>query len=216
MVGGPTNLYYQNAFSINRLSESKQQKINEILKNSLKVLSRNGYENTTIANIATESGVSRGILHYYFSNKEDLVSKVLAYASENIIQSTIRDIRGKTVEEIADNIIKDSIQSFRENPDFFAFLFEMWCASRRSEKIKNELIICSERVTKSIKKILDEAVQNGLLKLDTKNTEEMSKVLLALFNGIAFEKLMHPSKDLDDEGYWIQVRNMISSFIGSP
>jgi AcrR family transcriptional regulator len=216
LVGGPTNLYYQNAFNIIRLSESKQQKINEILKNSLKVLSRNGYENTTIANIATESGVSRGILHYYFSNKEDLVSKVLAYASENIIQSTIRDIRGKTVEEIADNIINDSIQSFRENPDFFAFLFEMWCASRRSEKIKNELIICSERVTKSIKKILDEAVQNGLLKLDTKNTEEMSKVLLALFNGIAFEKLMHPSKDLDDEGYWIQVRNMISSFIGSP
>lgn len=182
----------------------------------MKVLSKNGYENTTIANIAKESGVSRGILHYYFSNKEDLVSKVLAYASENIIQSTIKDIRGKTVEEIADNIIKDSIQSFKENPDFFAFLFEMWCASRRSEKIKNELIICSGRVTNSIKKILDEAIQNGLLKLDTKNTEEMSKVILALFNGIAFEKLMHPSKDLDDEGYWTQVRNMISSFIGSP
>lgn len=198
------------------MSESKQQKINKILKNSLKVLSKNGYENTTIANIAKESGVSRGILHYYFSNKEDLVSKVLAYASENIIQSTIKDIRGKTVEEIADNIIKDSIQSFKENPDFFAFLFEMWCASRRSEKIKNELIICSGRVTNSIKKILDEAIQNGLLKLDTKNTEEMSKVILALFNGIAFEKLMHPSKDLDDEGYWTQVRNMISSFIGSP
>ena len=48
------------------MSESKEQKINEILKNALKVLAKNGYENTTIANIATESGVSRGILHYYF------------------------------------------------------------------------------------------------------------------------------------------------------
>ncbi len=78
------------------MSESKEQKINEILKNSLKVLAKNGYENTTIANIATESGVSRGILHYYFSNKEDLVSKVLAYSSENIIQTTIKGIKGKT------------------------------------------------------------------------------------------------------------------------
>jgi len=210
------NLYYWDIFLIIRLSESKKQKIDEILKNSLKVLAINGYENTTIANIAAESGVSRGILHYYFSNKEDLVSKVLAYSSENIIQSTIKEIRGKTLEEIADNIIKDSIQSFKENPEFYAFLFEMWCASRRSEKIKKELIICSDKVAGSIKKVLDEAIQNGLLKLDIKNTDEMSKVLLALFNGVAFEKLIHPSKDLDNRRYWIQVRNMISSFIRSP
>jgi len=197
------------------LSESKEQKINEILKNALKVLAKNGYENTTIANIATESGVSRGILHYYFSNKEDLVSKVLAYSSENIIQTTIKGIKGKTVEEIADNIIKDCIQSFKEYPDFYAFLFEMWCASRRSDKIKNELIICSAKVTESIEKVLDEAIQNGILKKSIKNTEEMSKVLLALFNGIAFEILMEPSRDLENLKYWIQVRNMILSILKS-
>jgi len=197
------------------LSESKEQKINEILKNALKVLAKNGYENTTIANIATESGVSRGILHYYFSNKEDLVSKVLAYSSENIIQTTIKGIKGKTAEEIADNIIKDCIQSFKEYPDFYAFLFEMWCASRRSDKIKNELIICSAKVTESIEKVLDEAIQNGILKKSIKNTEEMSKVLLALFNGIAFEILMEPSRNLENLKYWIQVRNMILSILKS-
>lgn len=195
------------------MSDTKKQKINEILKSTLKVLAENGYENTTIATISAEAGVSRGILHYYFSNKEDLISKVLAFSSENIIQSTIKDIRGKTIEEIADNIIIDSIQSFKKNPEFFAFLFEMWCASRRSDKIRDELVICSDKVTQSIKKVLDESVQNKLLRLDVKNTEEMAKVLLALFNGIAFEKLMHPSKNLDDRKYWIQVRNMISSFL---
>jgi AcrR family transcriptional regulator len=195
------------------LSDTKKQKINEILKSTLKVLAENGYENTTIATISAEAGVSRGILHYYFSNKEDLISKVLAFSSENIIQSTIKDIRGKTIEEIADNIIIDSIQSFKKNPEFFAFLFEMWCASRRSDKIRDELVICSDKVTQSIKKVLDESVQNKLLRLDVKNTGEMAKVLLALFNGIAFEKLMHPSKNLDDRKYWIQVRNMISSFL---
>lgn len=197
------------------MSESKEQKINEILKNALKVLAKNGYENTTISNIATESGVSRGILHYYFSNKEDLVSKVLAYSSENIIQTTIKGIKGKTAEEIADNIIKDCIQSFKEYPDFYAFLFEMWCASRRSDEIKNELIICSAKVTESIKKVLDEAIQNGILRMSPKNTEEMSKVLLALFNGIAFEILMDPSRDLENRKYWTQVRNTILSILKS-
>jgi AcrR family transcriptional regulator len=151
------------------LNDTKKQKINEILKSTLKVLAENGYENTTIATIAAEAGVSRGIIHYYFSNKEDLVSKVLAFSSENIIQSTIEDIRGKIIEEIADNIIIDSIQSFKKNPEFFAFLFEMWCASRKSDKIRDELVICSDKVTLSIKKVLDESIQNKLLRLDVKN-----------------------------------------------
>lgn len=84
-----------------------------------------------------------------------MVSKVLAYSSENIIQTSIKGIKGKPADEIADNIIKDCIQSFKEYPDFYAFLFEMWCASRRSDKFKNELIICSAKVTESIKKVLD-------------------------------------------------------------
>ena len=91
----------------------------------------------------------------------------------------------------------------------------MWCASRRSDKIKNELIICSAKVTKSIKKVLDEAIQNGILKMSIKNTEEMSRVLLALFNGIAFEILMEPSRDLENLKYWIQVKNMILSILKS-
>lgn len=208
------NLYYRLHIYC-RLSDNKEQKINEILRNSLKVLAKNGYENTTIATVAKESNVSRGILHYYFSDKEDLVSKALAYSSENIIQATIKGIRGTTPQEISDNIIKDSIQSFKENPDFFAFLFEMWCASRRSDKIKEELVTCSAKVTKSIKEVLDQAIQNGYLKIGIKNTEEMAKVLLSLFNGIAFEMLMESSRNLENKKYWIQVRNMILSILKS-
>ena len=116
---------------------------------------------------------------------------------------------------MADNIIKANIQSFRDKPDFFGFLFEMWCASRRSDRIKNELTNCSVKVTKSIKKVLDEAIQNGVLEVNIKNTEQISKVLLALFNGIAFELLMRPSQDIDDRKYWVQVRITILSILKS-
>ena len=63
---------------------------------------------------------------------------------------------------MTDNITKDNIQSFSDNSDFFTFLFGMWCASRRCERIKNELFNCSVKVTKSIKNVLDEAIQNGI------------------------------------------------------
>ena len=52
--------------------------IDNILSGSLKTLAAKGYEDATIADISKAADVSRGILHYYFSDKEDLVSKALA------------------------------------------------------------------------------------------------------------------------------------------
>ncbi len=52
--------------------------IDNILNGSLKILASKGYEDATIADISKAADVSRGIFHYYFSNKEDLVCKALA------------------------------------------------------------------------------------------------------------------------------------------
>ena len=60
------------------MSVNREKKIDSILRASLNVLATKGYENATIADISKAAHVSRGILHYYFSDKEDLVSKALA------------------------------------------------------------------------------------------------------------------------------------------
>jgi AcrR family transcriptional regulator len=54
--------------------------IDNILNGSLKILATKGYEDATIADISKAADVSRGILHYYFSDKEDLVSKGIGRA----------------------------------------------------------------------------------------------------------------------------------------
>jgi AcrR family transcriptional regulator len=192
-----------------RLKELKENKINDILKNSLKVLANKGYENATIADISKASNVSRGILHYYFSDKEDLVSQALAFNSINIVQSALKGVQGKTAEEMADNIVKATKESIEDNPDFMAFLFEMWCAGRRSEKIKRELINCSEKISKAIKNSLDTAIQNKVLKINSEETAQVSRSLLALFDGIAFEMLISSIQDEKYNKFWTSVRTMI-------
>lgn len=50
----------------------------KILQAAFTVLSRNGYENTSIKEIAEEAGVAQGLVHYYFKSKQQLVLGVLA------------------------------------------------------------------------------------------------------------------------------------------
>lgn len=177
------------------------------------VLAIKGYENSTIADISKAANVSRGILHYYFTDKEDLVNKVLANASNKLMQSTLTGIKGKSQEEIIDNVLSTYIKNLEGNPDFYAFLFEMWCASRRSEKIRNELQNCISKVVATIGKMLEDAWKNSTIKFDAQKSDEMAKSLLALSDGIAFHVLINPSENLKDKKFWLVIRNMMLSVL---
>ena len=53
------------------------EKTQAILKAAGACLGERGYAATTIAEIAAQAGVSRGLLHYYFKSKEELLAQVV-------------------------------------------------------------------------------------------------------------------------------------------
>jgi AcrR family transcriptional regulator len=56
----------------------------KILQAAFDVLSREGYENASIKQIAEQAGVAQGLVHYYFKSKQRLVLAVLAYVCEQV------------------------------------------------------------------------------------------------------------------------------------
>lgn len=56
----------------------------KILQAAFDVLSRQGYENTSIKQIAEEAGVAQGLVHYYFKSRQRLVLEVLLFVCEKV------------------------------------------------------------------------------------------------------------------------------------
>lgn len=56
----------------------------KILQAAFDVLSRQGYENTSVKQIAEEAGVAQGLVHYYFKSKQRLVVEVLLFVCEKV------------------------------------------------------------------------------------------------------------------------------------
>ena len=50
----------------------------KILKNARILFSKQGYDATTIDNIAAESGINKALVYYYFKNKSELYSDVMS------------------------------------------------------------------------------------------------------------------------------------------
>ena len=56
----------------------------QLTKAAYKVVAQKGYNDFTIKDIAEEAGLSTGLVHYYFKNKEELLFKLLKEMNSNL------------------------------------------------------------------------------------------------------------------------------------
>ena len=97
----------------------RDQKIDAILSSTIQLLAEKGYADTSIADIANHAKLYKSLLHYYFKDKEDLVSKALALRSNTMVQPAKEALSAvKSIDELVDGAISFSkeiwskIQSF--------------------------------------------------------------------------------------------------------
>ncbi len=118
----------------------KDEKARIILDAVRGILARKGYSATTINLVATEAGVSRGLLHYYFRNKEEMLARVL---KENMLASIAMIHQVFTDHDSAEGFAKGITDLLRtvmtHDPDFFHLFFEGFSVARQSSVVKEEL-----------------------------------------------------------------------------
>jgi AcrR family transcriptional regulator len=66
----------------------------KILRAAFSVLSRQGYENTSIKDIAEEAGVAQGLVHYHYKSKQHLVLAVLDFVCQKVELATVEGEAG--------------------------------------------------------------------------------------------------------------------------
>ncbi|MCB0478545.1 MAG: TetR/AcrR family transcriptional regulator [Crocinitomicaceae bacterium] len=76
----------------------RQQTIDKINGSALKLFSEFGYKNTSVAAIAKEAGISKGLIYNYYKSKEDVLVGVLEGFQK--MEEAFTDLPKFTLEEI--------------------------------------------------------------------------------------------------------------------
>jgi AcrR family transcriptional regulator len=186
------------------------QKIDTILSATVRLLAEKGYADTSIADIANHAKVYKSLLHYYFKDKEDLVSKALASSSNTMIQPAKETLsKVKSIEELVEGSIFFFKRDMEQNPDFFALVFETWCTGRRSARIKEEFNVGINHRIADIKGVLDSASRQNLIRVeDEAELEGLARIILALYLGLALQ-LIHNPDIKTNERMWHILKNML-------
>ncbi|HUB74896.1 MAG TPA: TetR/AcrR family transcriptional regulator [Solirubrobacteraceae bacterium] len=173
-------------------SGEKAQRIIDAMRRSV---AKRGTAASTFDLVSREAGVSRGLLHYYFGTKEQLLAEAVRRDCELRLERLERQLSAaRTADDFIDLMAQNLYDTVREEPDFVTLVFELFTLSRRNEDIAEEYAGLMRSSREHVAKMLDAAQREGVLRLHAE-PEAVAEVLFSLGDGLALRLLTEPGRD---------------------
>jgi AcrR family transcriptional regulator len=98
----------------------KERRRQAIIRASLRIFSRKGYETTALDEVAREARLAKGTLYLYFKDKEDLYSHVMLDVLEHLAARVVKQTSEARdpLEKLA-AVARAQIGFFADNPHYF-------------------------------------------------------------------------------------------------
>ncbi|USG63333.1 TetR/AcrR family transcriptional regulator [Brevibacillus ruminantium] len=169
----------------------KQEKKQLIIEAAAKVLAEKGYEKASIKDIAAEAKITPGLIHYYFRNKEEILTELLMEASLQYTSDMQNLMQTVPSEQLSKAALREPIKRVLHQPDWYRLRYELFAIGLRNPNL-----------TERVNDILENG-RNGIADIlhavspETAGHQETASILLACFDGLALQKLMNPDFDLE-------------------
>ena len=144
---------------------SKEEKKLEIMKTALNLFAKQGFYNTTIADIAREMGMSVGNMYNYFPSKESLAKELLIYTSklfgEELKKINEMDISSK---EKIKKIVELYFKKAKEEPELVDYFMRVYLSNKEIFSNGCEGMLCVSAFVTEIMIFFEEGVRKKELK----------------------------------------------------
>ena len=179
------------------MNKEKELMKERIISAAMKVFSKYGFFKAPVHLIAEEAGVSKGLVFWYFRNKQNLIIEVAKRSLPlEIIDSCLeRDLRGKSMLEC---IGRSYMNKYRDPIQRSLLLHTMTLEMLSQEIAMNIRRICEERINIIAKKVFGEA-------------STRAKVAIRTFLGGLMCYVIRPPKDIDEQTFLENLIDIILS-----
>jgi AcrR family transcriptional regulator len=174
------------------LSGEKAQRIVEAMRHSV---ARRGAAGSTFDHVSREAGVSRGLLHYYFGTKEQLLVEAARRDCDQRIEALEQRLAGaQTADDFVALLAENLQETIHQDPDFVTLVFELFTLSRRNDEIAVEYARLVRLTRERLAGMLAAAQAEGVLQLHAE-PEAVADILFSLGDGFALRMIAEPERD---------------------
>ncbi|PKL37228.1 MAG: hypothetical protein CVV44_16475 [Spirochaetae bacterium HGW-Spirochaetae-1] len=169
--------------------KSKSEIINirrsQLIKAAYRVLSKKGYHDFTIRDIAKEANLSTGLVHYYFKNKQDLLVSVLKDINENL-----RRFLDKSFEQLDSPVEKLRVfmtHAFElaKDEEYFSVIFDFWTLSNNNDRMHRANMKLLKSYRDECRRIIEEGIRQGVF--NTIDVEYTTAIIISVIQGMIIQ-----------------------------
>lgn len=157
----------------------KNTRKEQVIKATKNCIVRQGLSNISMTNIATEAGVSTGIIYHYFENKEDVLLHVLKDSflnSHTLVMETVEPLT--TPQEKLQSHLENINAVPKENPQFYLVLLNYLGEAKHHPEIQKVV----KKFFNNLKAYTDDYLQDTTL--SHQQRENLSVMIYALGLGL--------------------------------
>jgi TetR/AcrR family fatty acid metabolism transcriptional regulator len=143
----------------------KNHKYHQILEAAVKVFARQGFHQSTVAQIAKEAGVADGTIYLYFKNKNDILVQFFSFRAKQVFESFREEVdRAQNSLDKLRNLIHRHLAEFQRDRDgAIVYQVETHQNSRLAEAQIKEM---SQMYRDIISEIVEQGQQEGTIRKD--------------------------------------------------
>lgn len=162
-----------------------------IVEAAYEVLARDGYDATSVKDIAAAAGVAPGLVHYYFKSKEELVLAAIAWACRDHAQPA-----GGSPEEQALNAFARSREELSGPREFQRLLFDMFGVGMHNPAVAEAL----RRFLREERDQIERLAREVLAQRENRSPDDVAAIAAAVWGGIFgihLQSLVDPELDAE-------------------
>ena len=183
----------------------------QLTRAAYKVVGEKGYNDFTIKDIAVEAGLSTGLVHYYFKNKEELLFTLLKEMNANLKYNLNKALT--VLEEPQDKLLAFCDEAFDlldKEKAYFSVIIDFWGQISRNKRIRQANIKLFQSYRDEITAILKEGAAKGVfMAVDVQLT---SVIIVSLIQGTIIQYVID-HEAFDYREYTGKIKEQIFSIV---
>jgi len=157
------------------MSNSEHHTPSIILEAAMREFHKNGFKGARTSRIAETAGISRTMLHYYFSTKEALFEAVLNKTFNAVMPHLTRMLgEEKGIFEWIESLVDILADLLEDNPDLASFVVNI--LNESPEMILNLSAFADENTPGMLDSVLEKARQQNLVRPEVRGEDLMINI----------------------------------------
>jgi len=188
---------------------NKEQTFHKIIEIAYGMFAENGFEKTSLAMIATEVGISKPAIYYYFQSKDQLIAFIFDELYKEIQHDVAVNYKELSSANFKEELLKlgyKSIEAQDKDPYFNKIFNQYVLLAARDENYKRQLVELETSFLTSFVAILRYGVQLGVLE-DTPHIEAKAQMLALVYDNIG--NFMLTGNQLNYRAIWKEAVNSV-------